>query len=88
MEKFKFVLNHKIKELKRDIGPREEEIVKMKKVLLNDFLILFFIYSIFFYFFTKQTNNMDITLKMLNNMNTHYGSLVDELDTNLEQLKS
>lgn len=26
LEKFKFVLDHKIKELKREIGPREEEI--------------------------------------------------------------
>ena len=25
-EKFKFVLDYKIKELKRDIGPREEEV--------------------------------------------------------------
>jgi cilia- and flagella-associated protein 57 len=32
LEKFKFVLDHKIKELKRDIGPREDEIVLMKKV--------------------------------------------------------
>ena len=24
LDKFKFVLDHKIKELKRDIGPREE----------------------------------------------------------------
>ncbi|EGR33091.1 WD repeat protein [Ichthyophthirius multifiliis] len=31
LEKFKFVLDHKIKELKRDIGPREEEIAKMKE---------------------------------------------------------
>ena len=30
LEKFKFVLDHKIKELKRDIGPREEEIIIMK----------------------------------------------------------
>lgn len=30
LEKFKFVLDYKIKELKRDIGPREEEIAKMK----------------------------------------------------------
>ena len=29
LEKFKFVLDYKIKELKRDIGPREEEIAKM-----------------------------------------------------------
>jgi len=26
LEKFKFVLDYKIKELKRDIGPREEEV--------------------------------------------------------------
>ena len=26
LEKFKFVLDHRIKELRRDIGPREEEI--------------------------------------------------------------
>ena len=31
LEKFKFVLDYKIKELKRDIGPREEEITKMKE---------------------------------------------------------
>lgn len=31
LEKFKFVLDHKIKELKRDIIPREDDIVKMKK---------------------------------------------------------
>jgi len=31
LEKFKFVLDHKIKELKRDIGPREDEITKMKQ---------------------------------------------------------
>jgi cilia- and flagella-associated protein 57 len=30
LEKFKFVLDHKIKELKRDIGPREDEIKEMK----------------------------------------------------------
>lgn len=30
LEKFKFVLDYKIKELKRDIGPRELEIQKMK----------------------------------------------------------
>jgi len=30
LEKFKFVLDHKIKELKRDIGPREDEITRMK----------------------------------------------------------
>ena len=31
LEKFKFVLDHKIKELKRDIGPREDEIARMKE---------------------------------------------------------
>ena len=31
LEKFKFVLDYKIKELKRDIGPREEEIAKMRE---------------------------------------------------------
>lgn len=31
LEKFKFVLDYKIKELRRDIGPREEEISKMKE---------------------------------------------------------
>lgn len=31
LEKFKFVLDYKIKELKRDIGPKEEEIAKMKE---------------------------------------------------------
>lgn len=30
LEKFKFVLDHKIRELKRDIGPREDEILRMK----------------------------------------------------------
>jgi len=30
LEKFKFVLDYKIKELKREIGPREQEISKMK----------------------------------------------------------
>ena len=35
MEKFKFVLDYKIKELKRDIGPREEEIAKMKEQIAN-----------------------------------------------------
>ena len=30
LEKFKFVLDYKIKELKRDIGPREKEISDMK----------------------------------------------------------
>ncbi|EGR29835.1 WD repeat protein [Ichthyophthirius multifiliis] len=30
-KKFKFVLDHKIKELKRDIGPREDEILRMKE---------------------------------------------------------
>lgn len=29
LEKFKFVLDYKIKELKRDIGPREEQIEKL-----------------------------------------------------------
>lgn len=33
LEKFKFVLDYKIKELRRDIGPREEEISKMKEQL-------------------------------------------------------
>jgi uncharacterized protein (DUF3084 family) len=40
LEKFKFVLDHKIKELKRDIGPREEEITRMKKVDLKNFSII------------------------------------------------
>ena len=31
LEKFKFVLDYKIKELKRDIGPREFEILKLKE---------------------------------------------------------
>ncbi|CAD8112856.1 unnamed protein product [Paramecium primaurelia] len=31
LEKFKFVLDHKIKELKRDTGPRDEEINRMKE---------------------------------------------------------
>lgn len=31
LEKFKFVLDYKIKELKRDIAPREMEIGKLKK---------------------------------------------------------
>lgn len=31
LEKFKFVLDYKIKELKRDIGPRELEIQKLKE---------------------------------------------------------
>jgi chromosome segregation ATPase len=31
LEKFKFVLDYKIKELKREIIPREEEISKMKE---------------------------------------------------------
>jgi len=35
LEKFKFVLDYKIKELKRDIGPREEEIAKMKEQINN-----------------------------------------------------
>ena len=35
MEKFKFVLDYKIKELKRDIGPREEEIAKMREQIAN-----------------------------------------------------
>jgi len=35
LEKFKFVLDYKIKELKRDIGPREEEIAKMKEQIAN-----------------------------------------------------
>jgi len=30
LEKFKFVLDFKIKELKRDVVPREEEIAKLK----------------------------------------------------------
>jgi len=29
LEKFKFVLDYKIKELKRDIGPREDDIQKL-----------------------------------------------------------
>lgn len=33
LEKFKFVLDYKIKELFRDVGPREEEISKMKEQL-------------------------------------------------------
>ena len=35
LEKFKFVLDYKIKELKRDIGPREEEIAKMIEQIAN-----------------------------------------------------
>lgn len=35
LEKFKFVLDYKIKQLKRDIGPREEEISKMKEQIAN-----------------------------------------------------
>jgi chromosome segregation ATPase len=35
LEKFKFVLDYKIKELKREIGPREEEIAKMNEQLSN-----------------------------------------------------
>ncbi len=31
LEKFKFVLDYKIKELKRDIGPREVEIQKLNE---------------------------------------------------------
>jgi hypothetical protein len=31
LEKFKFVLDYKIKELKRDIGPRETEIAILKE---------------------------------------------------------
>ena len=31
LEKFKFVLDYKIKELKRDVVPREEEISRMKE---------------------------------------------------------
>lgn len=30
MEKFKFVFDYRIKELRKDIGPREEEIQNMK----------------------------------------------------------
>jgi hypothetical protein len=30
LEKFKYVLDFKIKELKRDVVPREEEIARMK----------------------------------------------------------
>lgn len=35
LDKFKFVLDYKIKELKREKGPREEEIAKMKQQLIN-----------------------------------------------------
>jgi hypothetical protein len=35
LEKIKFVLDYKIKELKRDIGPREEEIAKMMEQIAN-----------------------------------------------------
>eukprot|EP00357_Protocruzia_adherens_P031581 CAMPEP_0115039386 /NCGR_PEP_ID=MMETSP0216-20121206/43998_1 /TAXON_ID=223996 /ORGANISM="Protocruzia adherens, Strain Boccale" /LENGTH=1374 /DNA_ID=CAMNT_0002420017 /DNA_START=19 /DNA_END=4143 /DNA_ORIENTATION=- len=35
LEKFKFVLDYKIKELKKDINPREEEIAKMKEQTSN-----------------------------------------------------
>lgn len=31
LEKFKFVLDYKIKELKKDIGPREMEIQKLRE---------------------------------------------------------
>ena len=30
LEKFKYVLDHKIKELKKDIAPKEQEIIRMK----------------------------------------------------------
>ena len=33
LQKFRYVLNYKIKELKRDKGPREEKIAKMKDQL-------------------------------------------------------
>lgn len=35
LEKFKFVLDYKIKELKRDVGPREEEKAKMGEQISN-----------------------------------------------------
>ena len=31
LEKFKFVLDYKIKELKRDIGPRQEQLNKLEE---------------------------------------------------------
>lgn len=57
LEKFKFVLDYKIKELKRDIGPREEEIAKMKEQIasMNAEIIHF-----------KRTNeNMNLIVKDL-----------------------
>jgi len=32
LEKFKFVLDYKIKELKREIAPQEQEITKLKEL--------------------------------------------------------
>jgi hypothetical protein len=32
LEKFKFVLDYKIKELKREIAPKEQEITKLKEL--------------------------------------------------------
>ena len=45
LEKFKFVLDYKIKELKKQIEPRENDIKAMKEQIqeVNDLVLVFFV---------------------------------------------
>ena len=74
LEKFKFVLDYKIKELRRDIGPREEEITKMKEQIANmNAEIIHF----------KRTNdNMTLIVKDLVSKRGGMEKEIDELNTN------
>lgn len=48
LEKFKFVLDYKIKELKRQLNPRGEEIRELKKQVFFCFFSSFFVFVSFF----------------------------------------
>lgn len=78
------MLDYKIKELKRDIGPREEEIAKMREQIanMNSEIIHF-----------KGTNdNMNLIVKDLvskrNGMEKELGELTKDEGSNLNYIKS
>ena len=78
------MLDYKIKELKRDIGPREDEIAKMREQIanMNSEIIHF-----------KGTNdNMNLIVKDLvskrNGMEKEVGELNREETSNLNYIKS
>lgn len=84
LEKFKFVLDYKIKELKRDIGPREEEISKMKEQIANMRSEIDH--------FGRTNNNMWLIVKDLaskrNGMEKETNSLNETEVSNLSYIKS